>query len=50
MTSAPSFSRSHRSNELFSRTRTDEVLARYRNIDREVYATLAQDEAELMRS
>jgi bacterioferritin (cytochrome b1) len=30
--------------------RADEVLARYRNIDREVYATLAQDEAELMRS
>jgi rubrerythrin len=28
----------------------DEVLTRYRQIDREVYATLAQDEAELMRS
>ncbi len=28
----------------------DAALARYRQIDREVYATLAQDEAELMRS
>jgi len=28
----------------------DEILGRYRQIDREVYATLAQDEAELMRS
>jgi hypothetical protein len=28
----------------------DEILGRYRKIDREVYATLAQDEAELMRS
>ena len=28
----------------------DEILDRYRKIDREVYATLAQDEAELMRS
>ncbi len=28
----------------------DEVLGRYRQIDREVYATLAADEAELMRS
>jgi bacterioferritin (cytochrome b1) len=28
----------------------DEILERYRKIDREVYATLAQDEAELMRS
>jgi hypothetical protein len=26
------------------------VLSRYREIDREVYATLAADEAELMRS
>jgi len=28
----------------------DQILERYRQIDREVYATLAQDEAELMRS
>jgi bacterioferritin (cytochrome b1) len=28
----------------------DAILGRYRQIDREVYATLAQDEAELMRS
>jgi bacterioferritin (cytochrome b1) len=28
----------------------DEVLGRYRQIDREVYATLAADEAELMRA
>jgi rubrerythrin len=28
----------------------DRVLERYRAIDREVYATLAADEAELMRS
>ena len=28
----------------------DSILARYRQIDREVYATLAADEAELMRS
>ena len=28
----------------------DKILERYRRIDREVYATLAQDEAELMRS
>src|SRR5208282_1511459 len=28
----------------------DTALARYRKIDREVYATLAADEAELMRS
>jgi bacterioferritin (cytochrome b1) len=28
----------------------DAILARYRQIDREVYATLAADEAELMRS
>lgn len=28
----------------------DEILERYRGIDREVYATLAADEAELMRS
>jgi bacterioferritin (cytochrome b1) len=28
----------------------DEILNRYRQIDREVYATLAADEAELMRS
>jgi bacterioferritin (cytochrome b1) len=28
----------------------DEILNRYREIDREVYATLAADEAELMRS
>jgi bacterioferritin (cytochrome b1) len=30
--------------------KADEILARYREIDREVYATLAADEAELMRS
>jgi bacterioferritin (cytochrome b1) len=30
--------------------RADEALARYRAIDREVYATLAADEAELMRA
>jgi hypothetical protein len=28
----------------------DQILNRYREIDREVYATLAADEAELMRS
>ena len=28
----------------------DKILERYRRIDREVYATLAQDEAELLRS
>ena len=28
----------------------DQALNRYRQIDREVYATLAADEAELMRS
>lgn len=31
-------------------SRADEALARYRNIDKEVYATLAADEAQLMRS
>ena len=31
-------------------TRADEALARYRGIDKEVYATLAADEAQLMRS
>jgi predicted phosphoadenosine phosphosulfate sulfurtransferase len=30
--------------------RADESLNRYREIDREVYATLAADEAYLMRS
>lgn len=30
--------------------RADEALARYRAIDREVYATLAADEAEIMRA
>lgn len=30
--------------------RADEVLKRYRDIEREVYATIAADEAELMRS
>lgn len=30
--------------------KADEILTRYREIDREVYATLAADEAELMRS
>jgi len=30
--------------------KADEILGRYREIDREVYATLAADEAELMRS
>ena len=30
--------------------RADEALARYRAIDREVYATLAADEAQLMRT
>jgi bacterioferritin (cytochrome b1) len=30
--------------------KADEILKRYREIDREVYATLAQDEAELLRA
>lgn len=30
--------------------KADEILERYRQIDREVYATLAADEAELMRA
>jgi rubrerythrin len=33
-----------------SEARADEALERYRAIDREVYAQLAADEAELMRS
>lgn len=33
-----------------SEDKADEILNRYREIDREVYATLAQDEAELLRS
>jgi bacterioferritin (cytochrome b1) len=33
-----------------SNGQADEILNRYRAIDREVYATLAADEAELMRS
>ena len=33
-----------------SEGQADAILERYRQIDREVYATLAQDEAELMRS
>jgi bacterioferritin (cytochrome b1) len=33
-----------------SNGQADEILNRYRQIDREVYATLAADEAELMRS
>lgn len=33
-----------------SEGRADEILKRYREIDREVYATLAQDEAALLRA
>ena len=33
-----------------SEERADEILERYRKIDREVYATLAADEVELMRT
>jgi bacterioferritin (cytochrome b1) len=33
-----------------SEQKADQILNRYREIDREVYATLAADEAELMRS
>jgi rubrerythrin len=33
-----------------SEKRAEEALERYRAIDREVYATLAADEAELMRA
>ncbi len=36
--------------EAGSEAHADEVLEKYRAIDREVYAQLAQDEAELMRS
>ncbi len=36
--------------EMGDEKRADEALERYRSIDREVYATLAADEAELMRS
>ena len=31
-------------------SKADEILKRYREIDREVYATLAQDEAALLRA
>ncbi len=36
--------------EMGDESRADEALARYRGIDKEVYATLAADEAQLMRS
>src|SRR6202050_2422211 len=36
--------------EMGDESRADEALERYRSIDREVYATLAADEAQLMRS
>jgi bacterioferritin (cytochrome b1) len=36
--------------EMGDESRADEALDRYRSIDREVYATLAADEAQLMRS
>jgi bacterioferritin (cytochrome b1) len=36
--------------ELGDEKRADDALERYRTIDREVYATLAADEAELMRA
>ena len=36
--------------EMGDETRADEALNRYRTIDKEVYATLAADEAQLMRS
>ncbi len=36
--------------EMGDEKRADEALERYRAIDREVYATLAADEAQLMRS
>jgi hypothetical protein len=33
-----------------SEGKSDEILSRYRQIDREVYATLAEDEAALLRA
>ena len=33
-----------------SEAKADEALDRYRSIEREVYATLAADEVELMRT
>jgi hypothetical protein len=33
-----------------SEGKADEILKRYREIDREVYVTLAQDEAALLRA